>query len=121
MIRCYELEWPNETVNRLAIVASSRMPYLEWARATSGDPSVVEAASEPFPSIYLVNEPNEFDPDRLIQKHFAMIFEEQLNSWHRDESIWPKWRTLAMFKEWFEAKVIDMVWDLGQGPIEADE
>jgi hypothetical protein len=121
MIRCYELEWPHENRQPPRDSRVATHALLGMGTATSGEPSVVEAASESFPSIYLVNEPNEFDPDRLIQKHFAMIFEEQLNSWHRDESIWPKRRTLAMFQEWFEAKVIDMVWDLGQGPIEADE
>jgi|SRR6185437_3291122 len=110
-----------DTVNRLAIVVSPLEPYLAWARATLGDPTAVEAAAESFPSVYLANEPDEFDADQLIQKHYLMIFEEQLNSWDRDESIWPKRRTLAKFNEWFEAKVVDMVWDLGRGPIEVDK
>jgi hypothetical protein len=56
----------------------------------------------------------------LIRKHYALIFEEQLNSWHRDETAWPSRRTFAMFGEWFEAKIADMVWDLGKKPLETD-
>jgi hypothetical protein len=42
-----------------------------------------------------------------------------LNSWHRDETAWPR-RRIAMFREWFDANVVDMV-GLDRGPIEADE
>ena len=110
-----------KSVNRLAIAVTPREPYLAWARAISDGSAAVDAMAESFTSVYLVDEPDVFDPDRLIRKHYALIFEEQLNSWHRVESCWPKHRILAMFREWFDAKVVDMVWDLGRGPIEADE
>ncbi|HEY3788044.1 MAG TPA: hypothetical protein VGL71_04275, partial [Urbifossiella sp.] len=85
-----------KTVNRIAIAVTMREPYLAWARAVAGDDTVVEA----FTTVYLVDEPAVLEPDRLIQKHFAKIFEEQLNSWSRDESSWPVSRTVKLFREW---------------------
>jgi len=108
-------------VNRLAIAVTPREPYLAWARSIEDGATAVEAMGDRFTTVYLVDEPKEFVPDRLIRKHYAVIFEEQLNAWHRIEAFWPKHRTLAMFREWFDAKIIEMVVDLGQGSIEADE
>ena len=110
-----------KTINRIAIIVTPGEPYWTWARAISDDAAIVDAVADGCTSAHLVEAPDAFEPDHLIRKHFGMIFEEQLDSWHRDETAWPRRRTEAMFREWFNAKVVDMVWDLGRGPIEVDE
>jgi hypothetical protein len=107
-------------VNRIAISVTPREPYMAWARAIAGGSAGAAASAEAFTSVYLVEAPDRFDPQQLIRKHHALIFEEQLSSWHRDESVWPSRRTFVMFSEWFEAKITEMVWDLGKQPLEAD-
>ena len=34
---------------------------------------------------------------------------------------WPEPRTIAMFQEWFDAEVVDLVFDLSGRPIEHDD
>jgi hypothetical protein len=120
-----------KTVNRIAIAVNMREPYLAWARAVAGDDTVIESFTTAYlvdelavlvPSVmtpactcvettaYLVDEPAVLEPDRLIRQHYATILEEQLNSWSRDESSWPASRTVTLFREWFDARVADMVW-----------
>ena len=107
-------------VNRIAISVAPREPYMAWAQAIAGNDAGAHASADAFTSIYLVEAPDVFDPERLLRRHNARIFEEQLNSWNRDETAWPKRRTFKMFSEWFKATIADMVWDLGKGPVEAD-
>lgn len=109
------------TINRIGIAVTPREPYLAWARSIDDRAASLEVTAEQFTSIYLVEASDEFEPERVIRKHYAAIFKEQLNSWHRDETAWPRRRTEATFHEWFDAKIVDMVLDLGRGLIESDE
>jgi hypothetical protein len=109
------------TINRIGIAVTPRKPYMAWAKSIDDGAASLEIVANEFTSIYLVEAPDAFKPEQVIRKHYAAIFEEQLNSWHRDEAQWPSRRTEAMFREWFDAKVVEMVWDLGRGRIIAEE
>jgi hypothetical protein len=109
------------TINRIGIVVTPREPYMAWAKCIDDGAASLEIVAEEFTSFYLVEAPDTFEPAKVIRKHYAAIFEEQLNAWHREETKWPRRRTEAMFREWFDAKVVDMVWDLGRGPIIAED
>ena len=41
--------------------------------------------------------------------------------WYTDESLWPKKRTLKMFREWFAIEYRSMVWDLDTTPLEYED
>jgi len=110
-----------KSINRLAILVTPREPFLAWARAIAVESEVVDDAADSLTTVYLVEVPDEFDPVQVIREHYPEIFVEQLNAWHRDESAWPRRRTEVVFRDWFEARVVDMVWDLGREPIEPDE
>lgn len=107
-------------VNRVAISVVPKEPFMAWMRAIAGNAPEADASADEFATIYLVDERDVFDPQKLLRKHYAMIFEEQLDSWHRDETAWPSRRTFAMFCKWFDATVAEMVWDLGKQPLEAE-
>ncbi|MFO0804410.1 MAG: hypothetical protein U0791_14965 [Gemmataceae bacterium] len=106
------------SINRFAIVVTAREPCRAWARSCPDASFTDDEVDDAFASVYLIDE---CEPDRVIRRHYAKIFEEQLNSWHRDEAFWPPRRTEAMFRDWFEFRVVDMVLDVGRRPIEADE
>ena len=45
-----------------------------------------------------------------------------MGSWHTRKADWPLPRTFAMFQEWFDAEIGDLVFDLSDDePIEYDE
>lgn len=108
------------SVNRMAIVVMPREPFLAWASSLDATARVHVSRTD-FTSVYLVNESDPYSPKQVIRKHFKMIFAELLNSWHTDESQWPARRTEKLFHEWFDTKVVDLVWDFGRGGIVGDD
>ena len=48
----------------------------------------------------------------ILRKIYAEVFENELYGWHTNETAWPKNRTLAMFKKWFEIELYSMVEDV---------
>ncbi len=106
------------SINRAAIVVRPKAPFFEWARSLEGG---LPETTEPWTSVYLVDAGETEEPSRILRRCFASIFEEQLNGWHCDMDDWPQPRTAAMFREWFEVEVVDLVFDLNDGPIEHDE
>ena len=45
------------------------------------------------------------------------MFEEELNSWYTDPSMWPADLSPSKFKEFFTILTTTMVYDLGKGRI----
>lgn len=110
-----------ETINRAAIVVGPKEPYLAWARSLETNPPIDELPFDDRTSIYLVNAgPEYFDGADIVRRNWQGIFDEQLNSWCLDRLAWPKKRTLQMFLEWFDARVAEMVFDLGEGILHHD-
>lgn len=114
-----EIESMN-TINRFAIVVVPKEPFFAWARGLGGEPLLEELAPNDLSTVYLAEASDEDEPNAVVRWHFKEIFDEQLMGWHTDEGAWPAPRTFAMFREWFDARVVDMVFDLSDGPIEHD-
>jgi hypothetical protein len=106
------------SINRAAVVVRPKAPFFEWARSLEGG---LPEGTEPWTSVYLVEAGDNEEPSRVLRRCFASIFEEQLEAWHRNPDDWLKPRSMAMFREWFDAEVVDLVFDLGRGAIEHDD
>jgi len=48
----------------------------------------------------------------LIGEHHKKIFDAELMAWRSDERDWPKNRTVAMFRRWFDVELHSEVIDL---------
>lgn len=106
------------SINCAAVVVRPKAPFFNWARSLEGQ---LPASMEVWTSVYLVEAGEDEEPSRVLRRCFASIFEEQLDGWHREMKDWPTPRTVAVFKEWFDARVGDLVFDLSEGLIEHDE
>ena len=107
-------------INRIAAVVQPKESYLAWARALDDDdPSIDAVSRENLTSVYLIEEKE--DDERVLRKHWAWIFEENLHSWHRDRQAWPRRRTYQVFCEWFDVRLVRLVFDLVDGPIVHEE
>ncbi len=42
-------------------------------------------------------------------------------SWHRDRQAWPRKRTYRIFREWFDVRLIELVFDLSGEPLVHEE
>ena len=106
------------SINRAAVVVRPKAPFVEWARSLDGG---LPETTEPWTSVYLVDAGENEEPSCVLRQSFALIFEEQLEAWHLDVDEWPTPRTLTMFCDWFDADVVDVVFDISEGPIEHDD
>jgi hypothetical protein len=106
------------SINRAAIVVRPKTPFFDWARALEGG---LPENTQTWTSVYLVPADENDQPDKIVRRCFGQIFEEQLEAWHRVEDDWPTPRTFSLFQQWFDADVVDLVFDLSDEPIEHDD
>jgi hypothetical protein len=107
-------------INRAALILRPRSPFIEWARGI-GNCDIVPSADDEQ-TVYLIPEhdtPQEFE--KILKKVWVDIFENQLAGWYLDEAVWPKKRTLAMFRAWFQIECHTVIEDLCGYPLEDDE
>jgi hypothetical protein len=111
-------------IKRSLVVVKAKPPFLEWLRSLP-DPArddVTLGDVHDDSSVYLLPEwDDDKDRERLLRRHYARIFERELEGWWRLEDDWPKKRTLAVFEQWFEVEFHSMLVDLARGPLEDDE
>jgi len=107
-------------LNRGALIVRPADPYIEWARAVFDDDMAPSEDGER--TVYLV--PDD-DADRgldwVLKQVWGEVFERELEGWCTDEARWPKNRTLAMFKRWFQVEYHSVIEDLCGWPLQDDE
>lgn len=103
-----------ETVNRASVVVEATEPFLAWARLLEISSPIDAMSHDDLTSVFLVNaDGDDFDRAEILRRHWHVMFDEQLFAWHTDQRGWPKNRTLDMFHKWFDVRVVDLVYDLG--------
>jgi len=110
-------------INRGAIVVRAKKPFLDWANSLDDsfdDLTLEELHSDS--SVYLLpcwEEDSEFE--KILRKACKMIFENELEGWNTDESLWPKNRGFSTFLKWMEVEGHSVVFELGDGNIKFEE
>ncbi len=102
-----------------------KQPYVDWTNSLSDraesekeNPYTLESINDD-PAAYLIPEILDYmDLESFIEHSWVILFELQLSGWSTDESLWPKKRTLKMFKEWFDLRFSSLAIDLwGKEPL----
>ena len=68
---------------------------------------------------YLIPE-QDADAEAWLFRNYKKIFEIELDGWCTDPSLWPKDRSLKMFKKFFTIYFCSSVIDLAEEPIERE-
>lgn len=105
-------------LNRSAVVVRPKQPFVDWLRSVEELDLPLITLDELDKTLYLV--PDYEDPadaEKFLKKVCDEIFCRELEGWYTDESVWPKDRSLKVFKQWFEVEHFDVVEDVGKGPI----
>lgn len=99
-------------IDRIAITIKPLKPYWDWCRKLDEDfdGEILDV------NTYLISESVE-DIQRWLKVNFDKLFSRELNGWNTDNKNWPKKRSYAMFSEWFEVSISEMVYDLEPEPI----
>ena len=109
-------------IDRWALLVRYQEPYLRWAASLDEEAPAHGAAYSDHTSIYLVPEDlSEDEASFPVKDCFKAIFEQELEDWCTDATLWPKRRDLATFKAWFEVSVQSVVMDLAEGPVRVEE
>lgn len=103
-------------LDRTAVIVTAKQPFLDWLKSvddTGDDLTLADLNRDQ--SLYLLPESDDdAAAKRSLRKSCGDIFEEQLDGWWRDESVWPKDRSFRVFTRWFDYRFHSMVFDLVQ-------
>lgn len=123
-------DFPRFTLNRGVVILHYRQPFLDWLKST--DPEPLERLTleemEHDGDAFLIpgyesreSVDDEEDAIKWVEKRWRVFFEHCLNDWLQDESLWPKKRSLKMFREWFSIEYRSMVWDMANEPLMVED
>ena len=110
-------------LNRSAYIVRYKQPFVEWINAADPNPTheiTLEDANRDS-TVYLVEVDEEKDFREWLELNHDLIFEELLNDWYTDPSLWPQDRSFKKLNEWCTFEFHSLVLDTGGPPIEDDE
>jgi hypothetical protein len=114
-----------KSVNRFALIVRPAKPFIEWAAKVFDEPleAVRQEILEGEPGVYLLPESEEVDISEpgILKAYWREIFKEELEGWCTSEEDWPKHRTEALFRNWFDLELSTLVLDAGKKPLVHDE
>lgn len=114
-------------INRAAVILKYKSPAVRWineADPYSDDFKITLESVNEDRTVYLIRDIDADTPDDLkqwIKLNHKVLFENELDGWYTDESLWPKKRDLKLFNEWFEIECNTVIIDTVGSPIEDDE
>jgi hypothetical protein len=111
-------------VNRGAVIVRYKEPFIRWINEAdpSTDRSIVtiqNANSER--TVYLISDEDAENIEAWISANFNTLFENELEGWYTDESLWPKKRDLQTFQNWCEVECHSLIFDTVGEEIYDDE
>ena len=114
------------TINRSVVVLRPKQPVLDWIRTVDPKhPAEIDlTALQQDCNAFLI--PDESIVDyaeavRNIEKRWRQVFDHMLEEWILDEDLWPKPRSLKLFREWFDPIFCPIAWDLAGTPLEIQD
>jgi hypothetical protein len=111
-------------INRDLVIIRFKQPFVDWVNAADLHPqghclSLKEANDDL--SAFLIPEYASEEFEEWLEENYQPLFEEVLEEWYVDPSLWPQDRTLKLFKAWCDVEIYGMVIDLVDGPLEDDD
>ena len=108
-------------INRGCIIIRVATPYIDWARSLD-DSGMIPNPETDEPTVYLIADYDvEEEAWEALEEKYEIIFEEELEAWHTDDTDWPENRTFELFKEWFTISFCSGVQDFGGDEIIYEE
>ena len=108
------------TINRNVLIVVPTEGFLAWAKKNPDEDAgltLKELIADT--TAYLIPE-QEADAEAWLKRHFKTIFENELNGWYTDPSLWPADRSYRAFKKYFRVHFCSSVIDLAKGAIERE-
>ena len=114
----------NEMINRAAVILKYKEPFVRWlneADPCEDDPGITAENANDDLNVYLISDADVENIEEWISLNYKTLFENELEDWYTDESLWPKKRDKKTFHEWFAIECHSVIIDTVGGVIEYDE
>jgi len=112
------------SINRCVAVVRVKQPFLDWANSLP-DPitgTTLAGINDDCHSYLLPEYEMMEDRNQILAEFYDDIFVHELMGWWTDEEAFPKPRSLAMFRKWFDIEFHSMALDLIDGePLEHED
>jgi hypothetical protein len=114
-------------INRAAVILRYKEPAVAWIN--KADPYKkntvvnIESANEER-TVYLIRDRDADTPadvEKWINLNYDALFESELDSWYSDEELWPKDRSIKLFRKWFDVECHTVIVDTVDTSIEEYE
>lgn len=117
------------TLNRASVSLKPRKPVIDWLkgidRSIGAEPISALDPLDENGDVFLIPGEDTIesreDAVNWVEKRWSDFFEFELGKWIIDDQLWPKNRTLKLFREWFDIEYHSMVWDLGNEPLATED
>ncbi|UCF91286.1 MAG: hypothetical protein JSW39_23910 [Desulfobacterales bacterium] len=111
-------------INRAAVILKYKEPFVRWINEADPceDHAVItlESANEDR-NVYLITDEDGENFEEWVSLNCKTLFENELEGWYTDKSLWPKKRNKKTFNEWFDVECHTVIIDTVGGKIEDDE
>ena len=110
-------------INRSSIILKCKEPFVKWindADPYEEDPGITLEEVNSDRTIYLISEENADNLEEWLSDNFRVLFENELEGWYVDESLWPENRDRATFDKWFSVEFHSVIIDTVGRVIEDD-
>ena len=110
-------------INRAAIILRYKAPAIQWindADPYEDDPGITAESVNRERTVYLISDEDAESDDSVAdwnERNDANLFEMELEGWYNDPSLWPKDRSLGVFREWFDLECHTVLIDTVVGDI----
>jgi hypothetical protein len=105
-------------LNRSAVIVRPKKPFCDWLCAVDYEEAPEVTLDEMGPTLYLLPDYEApADAEKILTKVCDEIFCRELEGWYTDEDVWPKDRSLKVFKQWFDVQHYEVVEDVGRGDL----
>lgn len=114
-------------INRAALLLKYKESAIAWineADPMQGGPGLTPEDVNSDRPVYLISDQAADTPKALekwIKTNLDVLFESELEGWYTDPDLWPKNRTFALFKKWFEVECHTVLIDTVGGLIVDDD
>ena len=111
-------------INRAAIILKCKKPFIRWLNESDpydDNPGITLEMANEDRTVYLIQEDDAENLEEWVSLNFMNLFENELESWYTDESLWPTDRDKRLFDEWFEVECHSVLVDTVGGDITDDE
>lgn len=111
-------------VNRAAVILKYKEPMVRWINESdpyNDNPGITLASANKENTVYLVRDRDAENLQKWLSRNFKMLFENELDGWYTDETLWPPKLNRKMFDEWFDVECHSVLLDTVGGAITDDE